>query len=200
MKKNIFSKKDKSLAGFTLIELLVAVTIFSIIISAILAGFISAITTQRKILAYQELFDQISYVVEYMSRNLRMAKKERGIGCLSSKGLNYELVDNNSIKFIRVIREEEGGTVSFCEKFYMKNKQIKDNIEKIGIDLPLTSEDLEVRKFVFKRTGDFSLEDPTHLFSQPRVTSAIEIKTKDNQIIKLQFTISQRAFDVNEEQ
>jgi prepilin-type N-terminal cleavage/methylation domain-containing protein len=199
MKKNIFSKKDKSLAGFTLIELLVAVTIFSIIISAILAGFISAIRTQRKILAYQELFDQISYVVEYMSRNLRMAKKERWnpSTCLSQKWLNYELVDNNNgIKFIRLIREERIATS--CEKFYWASTthQIKD--EESGIDLPLTSEDLEVRKFVFKRTGDFS-EDQLYL-SQPRVTSGIEIKTKDNQIIKLQFTISQRAFDVNEEQ
>jgi len=81
----------KSQKSFTLVELLVAVTIFSLI-STISAGvLVSSFSTQKKLLASQELSDQVSFLIEYMSRTIRMAKKELAApSCLSENGLNYE--------------------------------------------------------------------------------------------------------------
>ena len=66
----------KSHKGFTIIELVVVMAIFLFIIGAAISIFLSIITNQRKILAEQQLINQISYVEEYMSKALRMAKTE----------------------------------------------------------------------------------------------------------------------------
>ena len=68
-------KYKKNGEGFTLIEILVVIVIFSIVLGAVIGIFISAIRIQRYYLASQKLLDQTSYVTEYMSRSIRMAKK-----------------------------------------------------------------------------------------------------------------------------
>lgn len=64
----------KSSKGFTLIELIVVMAVFLFVVGAAIAIFISIIANQKKVLAEQELLNQVSYVEEYMSKALRMAK------------------------------------------------------------------------------------------------------------------------------
>jgi prepilin-type N-terminal cleavage/methylation domain-containing protein len=209
MKKNNFFKNK---SGFTLIEILVAVSIFAIIVGVITTSFISAIRSQKRILAYQELFDQISYVKEYMSRTLRMAVKERESSppnqCLSRAGLNYEsdcieLFTPSCVKFKRLFVVEKIGeqpTSTYCETFYLRDFQINDKIETEGrvyYDLPLTSSYLKVTNFGINLMGG---EEPPQDYLQPRVTFVIDIETKLEPPIKfkLQTTVSQRSFDVDE--
>ena len=74
--------------AFTLIEMLIAVVIFSIIIGAATGVFVSAIQLQKYNLAYQQLLDQTSYAMEYMSRAIRMAKRNEGPVCSFSDSKN----------------------------------------------------------------------------------------------------------------
>jgi prepilin-type N-terminal cleavage/methylation domain-containing protein len=171
--------------GYTLIELLVVISIFTIFISSVSGIFIFSLKTQRRVLAERELIDQTSYVLEYMGRALRMAKKddEEEKKCLSEKR-NYEVTpDHQSIKF-RNYKDE-------CQRFYLEDGQLKE--ERDGKIFSLTSEDLRITKIEFYLIGD---EPNDNL--QPRVTISLKIMKKDHPETEftIQTTVSQRNLDV----
>jgi prepilin-type N-terminal cleavage/methylation domain-containing protein len=172
--------------AFTLIEILVAVGLFSIVVGITSGFFVSAIKIQRKSLAMQELSDQTSYVMEYMSRALRMAKKQTAAlpPCLSSNGLNYETFYwYRGIRFINYKGE--------CQEFYRNPVSAPINELKGGVTTPLTSDDLVINTLQFSIQG----EDQTDQL-QPRVTIFLDISGKEGTNIKIQTTISQRELDV----
>ena len=179
--------------SFTLIEILVAVAIFSLVVAAGSGIFISSISGQQKSLAFQRVLSESSYVMEYMSRSLRMAQKELSApDCLSQNGLNYEKTrGGRGLKFINYKEE--------CQEFYWETttNQLKESRD--GVKNYLTSEALEISAFNINLTGE-SQEDNSHN-SQPRVTIFLEIKTKGQKAqtqfeMKIQTTISQRNLDV----
>lgn len=188
--------------GFTLPELLAALAIFSLIMGAASGLFVSAIRAQRKSLASQRLLDQTSYLVEYMSRALRMARKQTAdeISCLTPNGgLNYEIpaiYQNNpdlgwGIKFINY----EG---TDCQEFYWEKStnQLMEDKNSYANPLPLTSADLKIESFQFKLSGKGQDDN-----LQPRVTIFLEIKGVGQKPeiqpeIKIQTTISQRNPDI----
>ena len=91
-----FEKQNRSKA-FTLVEIMVAVLLFFMLVAIHKSLLTSVITSQRKVLYSQELYDQLSYSMEYMSRSLRMAQKCDGVCCTS--GNAYETV-TEGIKFV----------------------------------------------------------------------------------------------------
>jgi prepilin-type N-terminal cleavage/methylation domain-containing protein len=176
--------------GFTLIELLVALAIFSIVVGISMAIFLSALQIQRKALALERLLDQTNYVMEYMSRALRMAKKQTAEFpvCLSQNGLNYEITRaGKGLKFLNY--------QGICQEFFLdvnlkRLKELKGGSEEF-----LTSSELEVESFNIKVSG--ASEQDT---DQPRVTLFLKIKGKgqkpeEKPEIKIQTTISQRDLD-----
>jgi len=174
-------KKNKA---FTLLELLVAVSVFSLIVGGASGFFISALQAQRRALSNQELLSQGSYLIEYMSRAIRMAKKDIDGNCIGQKS-NYQIT-SNSIKFMNYKGE--------CQEFYLEEGMIKERKE--GIVSPLTSSDLEVLSFNIDSSG-ISQED----LEQPRVFFSLHLKRKAEKPeliseIYLQTTISQRNFDI----
>ncbi len=181
--------KVKTEKGFTLIELLVAMTVFLVIIGAASGLFVSAIMAQRRTLTLQELLDQTSYVMEYMSRALRMAQKESNAGvCLSSRGLNYEKTrSGRGLKFINAN--------GICQEFFWdSNNQLKES--KTGTEEYLTSAGLEIIFFKIDLSGESQTDD-----IQPRVTVFLDIKGKvgkpeSRPEIKIQTTVSQRNLDI----
>lgn len=187
--------------GFTLIEMLVAMTVFIVVIGSIIGLFISAIRSQSGALASQKLLDDTSYVMEYMSRAIRMAQKDDGSGtpCITS-GLNYANADKNgnpigdtwAIRF----KNMYGG----CQTFYLDstNGQLKEyRTDKNGAveisDLPLTSSGLQVFPLQFIVSGDTPGDN-----LQPKVTISLTIKPKTTAKpeIKIQTTLSQRNLDL----
>jgi type II secretory pathway pseudopilin PulG len=189
------NSNKKRIAGdkaFTLIEMLVAMAAFSLVIGSIIGIFISAIRSQSEALISQKLLDDTSYIIEYMSRTIRMAQKEEDAGgptgCLSANGLNYESAGNN-IKFKNMYGD--------CQEFYLggtDNKQLIEN--RTGIvsitNLPLNSDDLQITSLRFIIAGDA-------LGQQPKVTISLIIKPKTTTAkpeINIQTTIAQRNLNI----
>lgn len=73
IKKNKGTKEVSS-SGVTLIELLVAVSIFAITMTVVSGIFVSAIKGQQKIFAKQAVVDNARYAMEFMVKELRMAR------------------------------------------------------------------------------------------------------------------------------
>ena len=181
--------------GTTLIEMLAAVAIFAITIGAISGIFVSAIRTQRRVLASQELFDQTSYVLEYMGRALRMARKDSNGNCLTTCGIgcNYENPNYESWR-IRFLNHD-----AICQEFFSENNQLKE--KKSGDDTatfppsgtPITSLKLQVNSLKFRIWGEDQFDD-----FQPGVTIFLEILGREaigQPEIQIQTSISQRPLD-----
>ncbi|HJN62026.1 MAG TPA: type II secretion system protein, partial [Candidatus Parcubacteria bacterium] len=69
--------------GFTLIELMVSVAVFSLALTAALGIFVSSLKVQRYALSSQQISSQSSYIMEYMSRAARMARKDVDAICIT---------------------------------------------------------------------------------------------------------------------
>ena len=168
----------KNQTAFTLVELLVAVAIFSII-GGIAAGvFTSGLRAQRKSLAYHELLNQTSYLMEYMSRSIRMDRKDLTGACID-QNLNYKIV-GAGINFKNYKGE--------CQKFYLSAGQLKE--EKGSIVSNLTSNHLQVANFNINLSGETQADN-----LQPKVTLSLEIIGKEQSKIRIQTTVSQRNPD-----
>ncbi len=119
---HIFPREAKRSAsiekGFTMIELLVATSVFALILFIVTNLFISIFQQQKRTLSQQELLNQTSYAVEYMSRALRMAKKDTTGGCLDADyiGYNYRsLYEGKGIRFINHSNDD------VCQEFFWEN-------------------------------------------------------------------------------
>ena len=123
-KSDIFNKKK----GFTLIEMVVSIAVFLLISGVSVGIFLSIIQRQKEVLSEQELLNQISYVEEYMSRALRMAKaatSNSDISCLG-QGNIYVLTrpENgfyNGIKFLNQTDGVYDGSErnAMCEEIFL---------------------------------------------------------------------------------
>jgi len=173
--------------GFTLIELLLTVSIFSIAVTAFLELFSSVFKYQQKNLVSAYLLNTASYTTEYITRALRMAKKELNDPpiCLSLRGLNYEITQGGEgIRFLNSDGE--------CQEFFLEDQMIK--ITKNAQTLPLTPSNLTVERLKFEVVGGDQWDS-----KQPKVTFVLKLSSsKDpSQSLDLQTTISQRDLDVS---
>ncbi len=173
--------------GFTLIEMTVAMAIFTLLVGVTTGVFISSIKNQKQVLATQEILDQTSYLMEYMSRSLRMAVKDDiesgGVtrDCLSLDRVNYEFV-GQCLKF----RNYQNKCQQFC--LDAATHQMKDENGNY-----LTSENLQVSDFLVTLIGE---RQPPSDSLQPKVTISLNIAGREQTSVKIQTTISQRNPDV----
>lgn len=171
--------------GFTLIEMLISVFIFALVMSIAGGLFAAGISSQRKTLERNQLLNESSYALEYMSRALRMARKDdlEPPDCLSGTKVNYEDT-GNGIRFKNYNKE--------CQEFYLSNARLYQ--EKNGVNSALTSSQIEVTAFRIEGQATWDQDDT----EQPRVTFFLEVKPKgkENPKLKLQTTLSQRNLDV----
>ena len=186
-------KSKRNLAsGYTLVEILVAVAIFFIIAAGPTSFFISSVRGQTRALASREIVDNSSYSLEYISRILRMAKKDLTGNCIPI-GTNYEN-PGADVSTIRILNYHD-----ICQEFSLiENRlQVRKSIDATAANfeefLPLTSDDLEVTSLKFQISG---LDQDDDL--QPRITILLELVKKgqtESKII-IQTTVSQRNLDV----
>ena len=181
---NLKSKKQKK--GFTLIEMLVSMTVFVLIVSSATGFFTSVLKAQRKLLATQEIFSQVSYLEEYVSRSIRMARKDLAGVCISARS-NYSITHSGSgIKFLNYKGE--------CQEFYLYNSKLMES--KNSVVSELTSSALTVDDFNINVLGNSQSDN-----IQPRVTLFINVtgsgtRTEEQAEVQIQTTISQRKLDI----
>ncbi|MCX6759704.1 MAG: type II secretion system protein [Candidatus Nealsonbacteria bacterium] len=180
--------------AFTLIEIMVAVAIFAILLTTFTGFFLSAVQAQRKALASQELIDNVSYNLEYMSRAIRMARKDMAGSCLTTVGAKYNYETNAERNRITFLNYQDK-----CQEFFLDGNQLKErkstNNSAASFEAPLslTPLNLEVISFLLGPSDSWGQEQKT----QPRVTFSLEIRGKGQKpelqpLIKIQTTISQR--------
>ena len=164
--------------------------------------FTSAIKLQKYNLSHQQILDQTSYVMEYMSRTIRMAQKESSPPtCLTNPPnphLNYAkdldaIVNINGVDTeMDLLFKDSSGT---CRGFFRENGQIKEYERgRTPEVLELTSNDLDVISLTFDLQGASDIDQ-----LQPRVTIFMEVLGKvtgDQPRLKIQTTISQRNLDM----
>jgi len=128
--KFVKTEKDRLLTGFTLIELIVVMAVFLFVIGAAISIFISIVQNQKKVLSEQQLLNQISYVEEYMSKALRMAKAETTENCLlDTHGANTDYPGyiylltryDASLQAFRGIKFINQSDNNACQEFFLDN-------------------------------------------------------------------------------
>lgn len=180
--RKIFSRQASRscITGFTLIEILVALAIFASVVTVTSTIFVFGLRAQRQSLAYQQLLDQTSYLTEYMSRAIRMARKDINGLCTGTVKLNYKF-DGQCLKF-RNYKDE-------CQRFCREGTRLKEI--KDGVENYLTSPDLKVNSFGPTLSGE-TQDDKL----QPLVSLFLEIEGKEQAKIKIKTSLSQRNLDV----
>ncbi len=169
--------------GFTLMELLIVSGMFAVLITALASIFVFALRTENKVFAAKKTLSEISYSVEYMTRALRMAEKDT-IGDCIGRGSNYE-IGADSITFKNALR---GGN---CQRFYLSGSNLKIQDFDAGVDLDLTSSDVEISNLNFSANG----EAQGDVF-QPFITIYFEARSSDSPVLEIQTSVSQRNPDI----
>lgn len=217
-------KNGKFSAGFTVIEMIVVVAIFLFVIGATITLFIAIFKYQKKVLAEQELINQVSYVEEYVSKALRMAKvsvTEWDADCLD-RGYIYELdhavqlgstTIYEGVKFLNQSDVDADGN-AICQEIFLDHADpdntnsplVLKEIKAGGSAIALTATNLELDeanpiKFVVNGVdcsgGVCGVTNSDN--AQPRITITMNIKVAgDNEepIRTVQTTVSQRNLNI----
>jgi len=195
--------------GFTIIELVVVMAIFLFMVGAAVGMFVSIVKTQRRILSDEQLFNQMSYAQEYMSKALRMAATAQNNSCLINAGdifvLTYSTGTPGQYNGIKFINQNDNNA---CQEFYLENGVLKE--EKNGMPaVPLTSENLKIEsiKFAINQPGPglqanecsstqncAAAKDSDGI--QPRITIVFNVRNYQGVLLPIQVTVSRRNLNV----
>ena len=189
-------KKNKK--GFSLMEILVAIAIFSVIMLLVMQIFRMATEGQRNAIAAQNIQENIRFVLEIISKEIRTAKKAGAGDCPAG-------VSNG-----KVYKTNTGG---IGDELYLKNynnacvtyrlngtNNDRLEIERYFVGSPglaesgfITPDEIKVSNLQFNIVyGDVSVD-------QPMVVVSMDIKAVGKAIheqsIKLQTAISSRYYE-----
>lgn len=187
---NIFFKKNKlrkesaggvNEKGATLIELLAAVLIFSIVILSVIGILISAIKANNRIIAKQENIDSARYSMEFMVKELRMAKS---------------IVQKNGVFSDISFLNSADQTVRY--HLDAADKKIIRNDGTATGDQPISSDNLDVSSLNFF-INDWDLTViPVETRQSPFITISIRTNGKTgvarDEIVDLQSSVSPRIY------
>lgn len=194
-------------AGFTMVEAIVAISIFLFIIGALISLFTSFVANQRNIIYEQKVLNQMSYVQEYMSKAIRMAKVDEAGNCIRNvdqTGYIYILtraVETGTAKGIKFINQSDGDS---CYEFFLDDTDPSNTIFKVlknstndADAVSLTSSDIKIESVKFAINGDpsktnISIQDAD---IQPRITFVFTVVMPNGTKRVIQTTVSQRNFN-----
>ncbi len=187
-------------------ELVVVLALFMLIMSVVVNMFTSIVQQQKRILAEQELLNQVSYVQEYVSRAVRSAVKDAAGDCLFDNENSYagyiyllthyhgELGVYEGIKFIT--------KDNICQEFFVDSADgLLKEIKNGGSPQNILSAKFNLQHAIFIINGDKEIYGATASDArQPRVTMVIDVKnqTEGNPDKVFQTTVSQRNLNIPE--
>ena len=169
--------KRKKEVGFTVVEVLVTSLIFSIIAMAVSAIFVETLSLQRRLSASQKIQDNAIFVLESMSRDIRVSaiSNQESPGCTANT--------------LTVIHPVKGDVV-----FRMTNGVIEKS-QAGGPFVAISGSDVKFSRFNFCITGSLQNDNKT-----PRatiLTTVENVSGREVLEVNLQTTVSSRD-EINE--
>jgi prepilin-type N-terminal cleavage/methylation domain-containing protein len=109
--------------GFTLIEAAVSITIFSVV--AILLGqiMVTSIKNQIKITYTQTLLNETGFILDYISKDVRMAKRADDSECVPEDSIAQVIA--GGIRYLSYNAEEEAYK---CKEVYLSDNAVKQKL------------------------------------------------------------------------
>lgn len=196
MKKD-FRQKNKN--GYTIIETMIAISLFIIIVMAGMGALLNANLLHNKSKDMRSIMDNLSFVVEDMSRNLRIGFNYY---CIPPSG---EILDYTGITRSCPDPASAGGGISFKSGYdgsqwvyYGNDNKI---FRKIGNNEPiqLTPNEIEIEDVSFIVTGAEppSSGDNQQPFVTIKLSGEITMPGKNvKSPFSLQTAVSQRLIDI----
>lgn len=197
-----FNFNDKGNKGFTLIELIVAISVFAVLTSVAVGGFINIMRNQRIVTAMMAVNDNMSLTLEQMAREMRT-------------GYNFCFVNGSSDKIQFVNAKNE------VVRYWLNNDGIEKGVSATAGDAlsscndsgnsgftynKITADNVSIKKFNVKMCGqnvssDYSLPScgsGSKTRFPPRITLNLSITSSEPDIKKfgvdlnIQTTVSSR--------
>ncbi len=155
--------------GFTLIELVVVLGLFMLIMGVTVTLFISIVRQQKRILSQQEMINQVTYLEDEISRNLRQTEMDPSGICLGTNAQSVYMTTHGN-QGIRFFSKENG-----CQEYFLDADGVIKEIKNGSSPQPLLSAKYAVRYLRFV------------VLQNTRVTMVLNV-----QDMIIQITVSQR--------
>lgn len=183
----MFRKILKNQQGTTLMELLVAVSIFAVIILSATQIFQFVIEGQRNAVASQNLQENLRYIFEVMSREIRSAKSYDG-------GKNCGIAPTNKIYNTNINALYFENKDEDCVVYKLEDGRL--NVKRGDFsEIPITPNEIIIDKLLFDIVDNAINESS---ITQPSVRITITAravgKKMHEQITKIQTTITSRVY------
>jgi prepilin-type N-terminal cleavage/methylation domain-containing protein len=172
--------------GFTLIEMLVSLAIFGLLLVAILGVFVHGYTSQNRIIELQAVQRDGSYIMETLSREIRMAKgtlEEDGYSAPGSTNPYFAFTNHDDKMTIYCLLDGSGNCRTNGEYFGM----YKDG-ETGGVFTVINSSDVKITEL------RFYVSPGTSTAAEPAVTIYMTLQSRKDAAAKmtLQSTVAMR--------
>lgn len=182
MKQYVFQPKRNSVtSGFTLIELVVGIGIFALVLTSIMGIFQQVIRVERRAVNAQNAQENVRYVMEVISKEIRTAERNFGT-CVDVPNGDIFAVDVGVGNDKLYLKNQYGE----CVTYFLEGNRFK--IMR-GSDVAFVTSDETVIEYL-----NFSLKAD----DQPAVTITMGIQTLDTTAtdvtISMQTTISSRYY------
>lgn len=163
--------KTKKASGFMLVDMLVSLGIFALVISIVIGIFVSGSGSQRKIIELYTIQSEGGYLMETISRELRMATRI----CDASCGEDQQNNNDSSVEFTNY----DGDLVRYCRSLADGSCTENDTGDYISRNGEVvSSSNIVVDNLRFYVSESFSN-------TQPLVTISMRIKAKGKYDTKL---------------
>ena len=198
MKKIFFPKINKKKNGYTIIETMIAVSLFVIIVMAGMNALLNANLLHQKSQSMRSIIDNLSFIMEDMSRNLRTGYNYRCYdtpGIINNVGIPKSCASGWALAF-----EPANGLPSNNDQwvYYIDNGKIFKSIDGAASFIQLTPDEV----FINQSYG-FSVLGAESPAAGDKQQPFVTIKLVGNITFKnvvtpfsLQTSVSQRLIDI----
>lgn len=185
-KFQVSSFKFHDKGGFTLVEILVALGIFSLVVSAAVGAFVGSSSSQKKTIELYDTQREASYLMETVSRELRMTTKlcnDTSVDCAAKE--NQENNEDSDIEF----KNYDGEWIIYCKADSFGGCDDVDGNYFARDGEIINSSDVIIEDLTFYTSEDFGS-------TQPIVTIVMKVKStgKYGTSITLQNSIAMRIY------
>ena len=193
--------------GYSLVEIMLAVALFAFVMGIALDIFQSVNQSQKSVMAAQTIQENLRYVLEVMSKEIRQAVRSDSDCWLSATNRVYNqgtIGANNNVLFFKKI--EKGTNKDICVAYYVDNISNRIRIRRVDItgganiivaDSYITPENIKITNFIFTPIYDNPLNVQPADKIQPRINLRIGAEMASGQLrhpILIQTTISSRIY------